>query len=116
MLTHRAHTNSRKLLRSQPVMALSVGDLKVLLQELYPARIKWYETGLLLDVPVATLESIKSENKDDLGACLRETLLYALKNGDLQSWKQITDTLMVGEGTLSDTLSNKYCLEGTGGV
>ena len=98
-------------------MSLSVDDLKVVLQELYPAQNKYYEIGLLLDVPVATLETIKSENKDDLGACLRETLIYALKNRVPQlTWKQITDALknkMVSEGHLADTLSSK---EGTGGA
>ena len=92
---------------------LSVKDLKVLLPELFPARKKWYDTGLLLEVPVDTLDAIQSENKDDLGACLREMLHFALKNLCPElTWKTITDTLknvVVGEGQLADTLLQKHC-------
>ena len=92
---------------------LSIKDLKVLLPELYPARKKWYDIGLLLDVPVETLDAIQSENRDDLGACLREMLHFALKSRSPGlTWKMVTDTLnsvVVGEGQLGDTLVKKYC-------
>ena len=92
---------------------LSVKDLKVLLPELFAARKKWYDIGLLLEVPVGTLVAIRSENKDDLGACLREMLHFALQSLSLElTWKTITDTLknvVVGEGRLADTLLQKYC-------
>ena len=99
-------------------MSLSVNDLKVLFPALYPARTKWYDIGLLLDVPVDTLDTIKSENKDDLGACLREMLHYALKSGDRKlTWKRVVDALkndIVGDAELADSLSRNYCCnEGT---
>ena len=94
-------------------LPLSIKDLKVLLPELYPARKKWYDIGLLLDVPVETLDAIQSVNGDDLGACLREMLRYALTSTSPGlTWKMITDTLnnvVVGEGQLGDTLVKKYC-------
>ena len=95
-------------------MSLSVNNLKVLFPALYPARTKWYDIGLLLDVPVDTLDTIKSENKDDLGACLREMLHYALKSWDPKlTWKRVVDALkneVVGNMELADSLSSKYCL------
>ena len=99
-------------------MSLSVNDLKVLYPALYPARTKWYDIGLLLNVPVDKLDTIKSENKDNLGACLREMLHYALKSGDRKlTWKRVVDALkndIVGDAELADSLSRNYrCNEGT---
>ena len=96
-------------------MSLSVNDLKVLFPELYPARTKWYDIGLMLGVPVDTLESIQSET-DDVGACLRKMLLCALKSVNPKlTWKHIIDALksvVVSEERLADKLSGKYCIEG----
>ena len=97
-------------------MSLSVNDLKVLFQALYPARTKWYDIGLLLDVPVDTLESISSGNQDDLGACLRKMLLCALKSATPKlTWKRVVDALkneIIGDVDLADSLSSKYCSSG----
>ena len=97
-------------------LALAVNDLKVLYTELHPVKTKWYDIGLILDVPVEALETIRTQNRDDLGACLREMLLCALKSTAVElTWKGITDALrnvVIGEEYLADTLSNKYCSEG----
>ena len=98
-------------------LALAVNDLKVIYTELHPVKTKWYDIGLILDVPVETLEGIKTQNKDDIGACLREMLLCALKSTAIElTWKGITDALrnvVIGEGQLAVTLLNKYCPEGS---
>ena len=96
-------------------MSLSVNDLRVLFPELYPARTKWYDIGLMLGVPVDTLDSIQSET-DDMGACLRKMLASALKSMNPKlTWKHIIDALksvVVSEESLAETLSGKYCGEG----
>ena len=96
-------------------MSLSVNDLKVLFPELYPARTKWYDIGLMLGVPVDTLDSVQSET-DELGACLRKMLASALKSMNPKlTWNHIIDALksvVVSEESLADTLSRKYCTKG----
>ena len=97
-------------------MALCVKDLKQVLSGLYPTRTKWYNIGLELEVPVETLESIKSENKDDVGACLREMLLCALRSTTPElTWKGIIEALnsvMVEEGQLAKSLEEKHVPKG----
>ena len=67
-------------------------------------------------VPVETLESIKSQNKDNSGTCLREMLLCALKNTSPElTWEGIIDALknvVVGEGKLADALAKKNYIKG----
>ena len=97
-------------------MDLCLNDLRQVLSELFPVRTKWYNIGLELAVPVETLETIKSENKDDLGACLRETLLCSLKSANPKlTWKRITEALasvLVGEGQLAKELEIKLVPKG----
>ena len=98
-------------------MALCVNDLSEVLTELFPARTKWYNIGLKLAVPVETLESIKSKNREEPGDCLREMLLRALRSSTPElTWKRIIEVLssaVVGQEQLAKSLEEKYAQKGT---
>ena len=97
-------------------MALCVNDLSEVLTELFPARTKWYNIGLKLAVPVETLESIKSKNREEPGDCLRDMLLCALRSSTPElTWKRIFEALnsaVVGQEQLAKSLEEKYAQKG----
>ena len=74
-------------------MALAI-SLKNLRNFLYPIKLKWYDLGIELDIPGEELDEIKSKNKDDYGACLRDMIKARLKFKDDQlTWKHLADAL-----------------------
>ena len=73
-------------------MALSIKDLGVVQGEIYVARNKWYHICLELEVPVDTLDSIKSQSSDP-ATCLYEGLKHWLKTSSKISWMTIVTAL-----------------------
>ena len=62
-------------------MALAI-SLKIVRDFLYPIKLKWYDLGIELDIPGEELDEIKSKNRDDYGACLRDMIRVRLKFRD----------------------------------
>ena len=92
-------------------MALNINHLGDVRAELFEARTKWYDIGLALKVPVATLESIEGQfgNHSDK---LRETLKIWLKTAKKPSWQDVVGVLkspVVGEPKLASDIEAKYC-------
>ena len=86
-------------------MELTVNDMRHVHEAMYPARPKWYDIGLQLDVPVDTLDSIKGERGDD-GDHLRDMLKRWLKRGGA-TWGALSDALKsptIGEHQLAKKL------------
>ena len=74
-------------------MALAI-SLKNLRDFLYPIRLKWYDLGIELDIPEEELDEIRSKNRDDYGACLRDMITVRLKFRDDQlTWGHLADAL-----------------------
>ena len=92
-------------------MSLSETDLSVVLQDLYPARAKWYNIGLQLGVSANDLDAIRSQyvNPDD---ALRELLKKRLKIVDpAPTWGAVVGALRnttVGEFQLAEKLQHKH--------
>ena len=95
---------------------LCVDDLGDVLEETLCSSTKWYNIGLRLKVPVAKLDSIKSQFSDP-GECLREVLKEWLKGaaGTKPAWGVLVEALRsqtVGETQLADQLEVKHCQTG----
>ena len=94
-------------------------SLKNLRNFLYPIRLKWYDLGIELDVPGEELDEIKSKNKDDHGACLRDMITARLKfKDDPLTWGHLADALkaraineleLAEKGNLFTNLTTQYC-------
>ena len=93
-------------------MKLSIQDLALVHKDVYEARSKWYNLGLQLRVPPATLDSIESE-KHAPDASLRKALAVWLRGVDpWPTWNCMTEALKsptVGELQLAVLLERKYC-------
>ena len=93
-------------------MALTIDDLGTVLNELFDIRAKWYNIGLLLNVPVGTLESIDQQHCED-SSKLRQTLMVWLKIAAQQKWQTIVEMLRsrtIGEQRLASEIEAKRCL------
>ena len=80
-------------------------DLRHVHEAVYPARTSWYIIGLLLGVPVNTLDYIEREKGDDWDH-LRNLLKSWLKRGGA-TWGTLSDALKspsVGEHQLAKKL------------
>ena len=91
-----------------------LGDLATVCRLLYPARTKWYNIGLVLQLPVDTLDAIERNRGDD-GDHFRDMLKYWLKRADpTPTSKALVDALnsrLVGESWLvCDLESNLHSL------
>ena len=92
-------------------MALTIDDLRVVREELYGARTKWYDIGLALHVKVTTLDSIEGQF-DNHSDKLREALKVWLKTAKQPSWQDIVAVLespVVGEAKLASDIKTKHC-------
>ena len=92
----------------QSTDVLTVKDLRYVQEAVHPARTKWYDIGLQLDVPVGTLDCIEGE-KGDGGDHLRNMLKWWLKQG-AATWRALADALRsptVGERQLAMKLDVK---------
>ena len=101
------------MLHSQPTgQQLSVNDLPVVMEQLNKACVKWYNIGMMLQVEIDKLDSIK-ERYSDHSDCLRETLKIWLKiYPPCPTWTNIIDALRsstVGKTKLAADLEQKFC-------
>ncbi len=95
---------------------LGISDLRVLLEELFEVRFKWYNVGLGLGLPVDVLKAIRYDCHSQCLDCLREMLTAWLKSGCNTTWEKIFEVLnsqTVGEVVLSHSLAAKYSTEVT---
>ena len=92
-------------------MPLTLGDLSEVYEKVYSARPKWYNFGLALELPLATLDHIRIKYREDPSDCLREMLKARLKIEHPLMWIEIIRALRrpaVGESKLADQLEGVY--------
>ena len=95
------------------VVELSLEDLGEVLVELLQVRSKWYDVGILLKVPVDTLDGIEArydDPKDRLREVLKPWLKKAAKSQP--TWRTLVEMLrngLVDEPRIADQLEAKYC-------
>ena len=92
-------------------MPLTLGDLGEVYEKVYSARPRWYNFGLALELPSATLDSIRIKYHVDPSDCLREMLKTRLKFENKLMWREIIRALRkptVGESKLADQLEGVY--------
>ena len=70
---------------------LCLGDLKWLVEELYPVQSKWYDLGLQLEIPPGSLDAIKKDNPETSTA-FREMLKQWL-TGKEPSLEKLSEAL-----------------------
>ena len=92
-------------------MTLTVNDLSDVHGELYDVCTRWYDVGLALKVPVATLDSIDGQF-NIYSDKLLQTLKVWLKTAIKPSWQDVVSVLkspVVGEPKLASDIEAKYC-------
>ena len=90
---------------------LSINDLGAVWEAAFESRTKSYDIGLILKVPVDTLDSIAAQF-DAPREKLREILKVWLKTATKPTWQAILDALrspIVGESSLATNIEAKYC-------
>ena len=94
-------------------LKLSLNELKLILPEINSICDKWYHIGLALDLPVDYLEDLDtqlSDDKIDVGSCLRKVLVEWIKS-DQATWpiliKVLSSDLVKGKRVAS-VLQRKY--------
>ena len=94
-------------------MALTVDYLNIVQEELLEACAKWYDIGLALKVPVATLDSIRRDDQfGNHSDKLREALKVWLQTAVEPSWRDVVGALKsraVGERKLARDIESKHC-------
>ncbi len=74
---------------------------------MFEARVKWYEIGLSLRVPLDTLETIEAENRS-VDNSFRKVIKYWLQQEDTErTWTVLAKVLkgkMVGRADIGNTL------------
>ena len=94
-----------------PTLILSTRDLRVVRDELFDLRRKWYDIGIGLEVNRGILDKIRREYGDDNVTALREMLTEWLRFFGAK-WEDIVTVLKypeIGEEALAGTLEKKYC-------
>ena len=90
---------------------LSINDLGAVWEAAFESRTKSYDIGLILKVPVDTLDSIAAQF-DAPREKLREILKVWLKTATKPTWQAVVDALrspIVGESSLATNIEAKYC-------
>ena len=82
-------------------------------EELYTARIKWYNIGLKLRLELSDLDNIEDQHASKgSDRCLQKMIIMWLKKRSLNpSWNTLVDALnakTVGEEALADSIKEKY--------
>ena len=94
-------------------MAVSLNDLRTVLEETFAARSKWYYIGLKLGVEASELDAIKKDNPEAVKDCYLEALKCWPKGVvPKPTWAALAEALtsdMVDEGGLAEKLREKYC-------
>ena len=90
---------------------LSINDLGAVWEAAFESRTKSYDIGLILKVPVDTLDSIAAQF-DAPREKFREILKVWLKTATKPTWQAVVDALrspIVGESSLATNIEAKYC-------
>ena len=72
---------------------LSIDDLRDVYTKFYDARDKWCDIGLYLNVKESALKSIKKEQLNNQGDCLREMLAHRIQSGGPLTWNDLCHCL-----------------------
>ncbi len=89
---------------------LTIADLKKLYLVTFGARIKWRNILLILDVPLATIDSIGKQWSDNPDECYREGLREWLNEGG-KSWEDMVEALssdIVGHVHIARTIEKDH--------
>jgi len=92
---------------------LTPESLALVIEELFEASPKWYDTGLMLGLSYSILDNIKHQNEER--DCFREMLKAWFKHAQDCSWKALVgalNTSLVGEQGLGGRLEKKYISTG----
>lgn len=91
---------------------LTMNDLVLIVDELWSARSRWYNIGLVLGVSVDSLEGISHTNRGHTDICLLECIKYWLRQPyPRATWSAIIEALRspaVGCGELAGRIERKY--------
>ena len=113
-LTSQSSTQSEKLSAMNVAAQLSDADLVLVLVEVYTARAKWQNIGMVLKIPYDKIECIDGENVDaDTG--LRKMLLVWLRTGSEKTWRVLAESLghcLVKEVNLSNSIIARLSPDG----
>jgi len=91
---------------------LGIHHLSIVLEELYPARAKWYFIGIELGIPISTLNSIDkphSTDKDHLCQLLQCWLKGITPHPSLVALIKALRCSGVEEYCLAQKLAQQYC-------
>ena len=86
---------------------LSLREIRNELSEV--AAAKWYQLGVQLGIPPATLSTIESDHPRDAGRCMIGVLSWWLHNAPECSWEKLTEAVeaMGGYRTVVERLRKK---------
>ena len=69
----------------------------------------WYDLGMRLGVPIATLDAIRETNKHVVGDCLREMLKWWMGKHPERGWSDIIHTLReMNRNDVADEVQTRY--------
>ena len=73
------------------------------------AAAKWYQLGLQLEIPTATLSTLESDHPRDSQRCMTEILNWWVENAQECSWEKLIEALeaMGGYRALVERLRKK---------
>ena len=93
---------------------LSIKDLQAVLNELYDARVKWFNFALELKICPNDLAAIRMRHRDDPDECFKDSLSTWLNKGDpTPTWYALVNALRsptVGFHQLSEQVQQKKML------
>ena len=102
---------------SSPLLAgrLTITDLADVRSVLFSIRHRWYMLGSFLKISSGTLDSIKSQCKNDPSDCLLEMIkTWLSQNEPLPTWENLVHVLSsasICESELAAKICTKYCSE-----
>ena len=84
---------------------LTISDLLKVQSKIWEARTKWYHPGLLLGIPVDTLDAIQYNHPTNCDQCFTDMMKEWLRASDLQrTWEALAKALespQVGQSNLA---------------
>ena len=99
---------------------LTIGDLKIVLSEIWDARSKWINIGIQLNLIMTDLEAIKEANSSDIGKCFTDMLTLWLKQvNPPPTWSTLVTALKeppVGLEHLSEVVAKKHICKDSNGI
>ena len=85
---------------------LTVKDIQ---NELKEMTAEWYQLGVQLEIPPATLNTIESDHRHDARRCMTEVIIRWLQNAPQCSWAKLAKAVeeMGGCAALAERLRQK---------